>query len=179
MADSDPQLTPAAPIRRRTGRIPVLSRNVILSVCKLIAKGLTETAACDQLDIKVSTWANWKARKGREVIFANILSRAYADREALLIGGIEDAATIGDEKRGKDWRAGAWLLERTPGSRERWNPAAQQAGGTTIINIGTLSAVVGLPPRREERQIAEGGTPQVVVEVESEVKSNPPNAPTP
>lgn len=124
------------------------ARRLVLSDIKAIAKlvatrKMTEKDACITLGIKQSQWAVWKTRNNRSEMFENIIARVRGNQTDHLVSIIERA---GDDqeitlpngkvinKRG-DWRAPAWLLEKTA---PQFAPTQQSAPATVSIQIGLV-----------------------------------------
>jgi len=102
------------------------ARRLVLSDIKAIARlvatrKMTESDACITLGIKPSQWQVWKTRNKRSELFETIITRT---RGAMVDGLVAKIEQAGDDykielpngkvinKRG-DWRAPAWLLEKT------------------------------------------------------------------
>ena len=104
---------------------------------------LTETEACLHLDIPVQQWQCWKSRAKHSARFESIITRTRANSIAGLVSKIQRA---GDDqeitlpngkvinKRG-DWRAPAWLLEKTA---PQFAPAQSAPPATVSIQIGLV-----------------------------------------
>ena len=73
----------------------------------------TETDACLGLGINLNQFRLWKYRKGNQPKFESILTRIRSIRCNSLISTIERAGTQGLGNRPPDWRALAWLGEKT------------------------------------------------------------------
>lgn len=102
------------------------ARRLVLSdinaIARLVAtRKMTENDACITLGIKPSQWQVWKSRAKCSELFENIIARVRGNQVDTLISRIEAAGEDYEiqlpngnviNKRG-DWRAPAWLLEKT------------------------------------------------------------------
>lgn len=90
------------------------------------------------------------------VAFAASIQRARAEWEAKQIAAISEAAQTVNAKTGiREWRAGAWLLNNHPATRERYREHRQ----TTIEQTGQVShvhSVVRELPEQELLALAAG-----------------------
>jgi hypothetical protein len=90
-------------------RPTVYTRAIGRAICQRVAAGMPITLACRQEGIGRRTLYDWRAagRRGRApyAAFAAELDRAEARAEAAITLRIVQAAR-------RDWRAGAWYLER-------------------------------------------------------------------
>lgn len=81
------------------------------NMAQLAANGLTEAEACMYLNIKYKQWADWKSKNRQASYFKECFVRVKA---AKINGMIEHIRAVG---LAKDWRALAWILERTESER--------------------------------------------------------------
>lgn len=87
--------------------------HVIERIYELLRDGHTRDSVCDLLEIPSATFRSWLV-KGETKLqkyahfaeFRNNVLRCERDATILLVDRIKDAAK-------KDWRAAAWILERT------------------------------------------------------------------
>jgi|ERR1035437_326702 hypothetical protein len=152
---SDTETAIATPkIRRR------LTIQDVEAIANLVATmKMTESQACLHLAIKPHQWIVWKNRAKRSALFETIIERTRANSIAGLVGKIQRA---GDDqeiilpngkiinKRG-DWRAPAWLLEKTA---PQFKPDNGQAPAPAItVQIGIiheqLKRVIGFTDVKE------------------------------
>jgi hypothetical protein len=90
-------------MKGKLGRSTVLTQDVIAAVCAIIAKGNTFRTACQA--VAISEEAFYK-RLQRDVSFRQKVALAKAQAKQRIVSKIELASN-------EDWRAGAWLMERT------------------------------------------------------------------
>jgi len=88
------------------------------SVCALVRDGLRLDAALDHVGISRRAGAYWQTRgdAGEEPFctFVQAVARAQAEFEATQLDAIRTQSTHGPEgTSNEDWKARAWLLERT------------------------------------------------------------------
>lgn len=84
----------------------------IESIATLVVKNrLTETEACQHLGIRPVVWLSWKSKHKHDARFTDSLTRVRAAKIASYTESIENVGFT------KDWRATAWLLERTEPDR--------------------------------------------------------------
>lgn len=81
---------------------------LIEQACELKAKGFKDKDICECLGIHQSTYCNWKNKPTNKQHLKLIegLKKAMKQHRLTLIGRIEEASA-------GDWRAAAWILERT------------------------------------------------------------------
>lgn len=100
---------PPQPPRKRRKAIDITD---VEAICKLITKSrLTESEACQHLGIKVDTFFKWKSLNKNTSRYTDVLMRVKAAKIASYTESIENVGFT------KDWRATAWLLERTEPDR--------------------------------------------------------------
>tara|TARA_R100000664_G_scaffold9014_2_gene14918 strand:+ start:3860 stop:4369 length:510 start_codon:yes stop_codon:yes gene_type:complete len=87
--------------------------HIIERVYELLRDGHTRQSVCELLEIPTSTFNSWLVKGDTSlqkyahyVEFKNNVVRCEKDATILLVDRIKDAAK-------KDWRAAAWILERT------------------------------------------------------------------
>ena len=115
----------------------------IKAIADLItARKLTETEACISLDIKPEQWQVWKCRGKHGSKFESLIARARTENIKILLGRIDSASQDAEieingkviTKRG-DWRAAAWLAEKTDA---RFQDAQAPANVTNNLQIVAL-----------------------------------------
>lgn len=89
--------------KRKLGRSTVLTPEVIQQLCDIIADANTFTTAYTALGIGKATFYK---RMSRDVAFRDAIARAQSQAKQMLLGIIKKAAIT-------DWRAAAWINERT------------------------------------------------------------------
>jgi hypothetical protein len=94
-------------MKKQTGRAPILTSEVRRAVADLVARGLSEAGAARVAGVDPSALRHCKHRNE---LFAQMIERARAERTQYLLTVIETAATRIEDP---EWRAAAWLLERT------------------------------------------------------------------
>lgn len=106
-----------------------------------IASGLRRAAIYDWLQAAESgSWPSTHTPVTRDSLrlltaFSDQIQRARAEWEAKQIAAISEAAQQVNAKTGiREWRAGAWLLNNHPVTRERYREHRQ----TTIEQTGTI-----------------------------------------
>ena len=124
------------------------------AIARLVAtRKMSESEAAIMLDIKPHQWVCWKSRHKHAATFETIITRTRANMIDGLVSKIEQA---GDDqeiilpngkvinKRG-DWRAPAWLLEKTaPQFRpDNGTPAPPQVTVQIGIIHEQLKQVIG------------------------------------
>lgn len=115
----------SSPARRR------IDRRAIEAVAAMVSRGLTESEACRQLNIRPKTFFNFKATRKNDERFAELLEKFRSARIEDLIKDIESSAKgIGMKQR--DWRAAKFLLEVL--DRQRFNTDRPVEQSTTINN---------------------------------------------
>jgi hypothetical protein len=115
----------SSPARRR------IDRRAIEAVAAMVSRGLTESEACRQLNIRPKTFFNFKATRKNDERFAELLEKFRSARIEDLIKDIEKSAKgIGMKQR--DWRASKFLLEVL--DRQRFNTDRPVDQATTIRN---------------------------------------------
>ena len=141
------------------------------SICTLITRRrLTETEACTHLGINPQSWFKWKGKPANEAKNANALSRV---RAAWIESRCKSIEEVGDGAPGtrRDWRAQAWMLERTLPERfgTQQPPAAppQPALPASVVNMWISNGYADTPAPQggevldtwsEARQLAETTT---------------------
>ena len=120
-------------------------RSISLDDIKIIGKlmatrFLSESEACITLGIRPSAWYKWKQRNGRNEYLKSLIDKIRGTQTAKLIDKIESASDdkelmIGDKivQRRGDWRAAAWLAERTKPELAGKSDSSPQP--TTNINV--------------------------------------------
>lgn len=90
------------------------------AIIRLLRTGVTIETACGAAGINSGTYREWMAKgaEGREpyAAFAAAATRARDEQEAYLADVIAQAAAPSEHGPG-DWRAAAWLLERSRPTR--------------------------------------------------------------
>jgi hypothetical protein len=95
-----------------------LDKSLIEAVAALVSRGLTESEACRQLNIRPKTFFNFKSTRRNDERFAELLEKFRSARIEDLISKIEHSADgVGMKQR--DWRAAKFLLEVL--DRQRFN----------------------------------------------------------
>jgi hypothetical protein len=125
-------------ISTRTRAARRIDVSIIEAVAALVSRGLTESEACRQLNIRPKTFFNFKSSRRNDERFAEILEKFRASRVEDLIEKIEKSAS-GDGLKMRDWRAAKFLLEVL--DRERFNtdrPAVEVNTGPRIVNVALL-----------------------------------------
>ena len=128
----------------RTGRPLKLTPLVEQTICRHLELGGTVEAACRLADVAVSSFWSWQATAARAVqlveagdtlgateeralAFLGAVSRARARAEAWALGELHRATKDVEDSRGNlrrgDWRAAAFVLERSQPSR--WGQKAE------------------------------------------------------
>ena len=87
-----------------------LDATTITEIAKLVARGLTESESCRQLEINPAKWFDWKSRCNREQKFGDKLEKLRAVRLDWLLDQVEKSAA-GEGLKMRDWRASKFLLE--------------------------------------------------------------------
>lgn len=84
------------------------TNKMIDHICELKAKGFKDKDICECVGIHQSTYCNWKNKPttNQHLKLIERLKKAEEQHRIALVSKIEKAADA-------DWRAGAWLLERT------------------------------------------------------------------
>ena len=90
-----------APGKKRGGRKPKLTPEILAEVEKLAAVGLTDKAIAEYIGVKPETFSRWKKKSQ----FNQALQKARAKKKAWLLEKIREAGE-------KAWQAYAWMLER-------------------------------------------------------------------
>lgn len=100
------------------GRKPLIPEELVATLEKLLQNHPSIKSACILAGIKPDTFYEWTAKA--DLAGANPIYTAFADRmkKARELGKISTLQIIKDAARGNDktpadWRAAAWLLERT------------------------------------------------------------------
>lgn len=115
--------------RRPIGRPTKLTAELTERIAYAVERGLTWEVAAQAVGVHEGTLLEWRKRgeqehdEGRDTVFANLyreLTRARATAEERLVDAVLRAATKDDYP---DWRAAAWLLERS--RPERWASTAK------------------------------------------------------
>ncbi len=114
--------------RSRTGKIVAEDAEAIAQM--VVRLKLNETEACLHYGITPKAWSCWKTRHANSEVFVGVVSRVRAMKVESLLGSIEHAGYRGERP---DWRAHAWLLERTEPDR-----FGERRGGPEI-NIALVS----------------------------------------
>lgn len=87
------------------------------AILRLLRSGITIETACGAAGIGSSTYRVWMAKgaEGREpyATFMAAATRARDEQESYLAGIIARAAVPDEDGHPGDWRAAAWLLERS------------------------------------------------------------------
>ena len=130
--------------KQRKGRRRKLTIQDAEAIARLVAtRKMTESEAAIMLDIPTQQWQVWKCRGKHSANFESIITRTRANMIDGLVSKIEQA---GDDqeitlpngkiinKRG-DWRAPAWLLEKTA---PQFAPAQTAPPATVSIQIGLV-----------------------------------------
>lgn len=99
--------------RRPAGRKPAVTEELRRAIAELVAKGFTENEAARLSGVKPGTF---RSTKSLDASFAAMIEEARGQRVKTLLAGIEEAAR-GIAGKPPDWRAAAWILERTEPDR--------------------------------------------------------------
>lgn len=93
-----------------TGRSTKYSPEVHQAIVSCLSRGATKKLACEIAGISHWTFTDWlnRGELGDEP-FATLLADCQQAMAVIALGRIERISAAGDE----DWRADAWLLERT------------------------------------------------------------------
>ena len=89
--------------KAKMGRKPVISPVHITKLAAIISRGNTIKTACDATGIPVRTFYD---RLHRDLHFSQAIAHARAEAKQKLIKVVKEAAIT-------DWRAAAWILERS------------------------------------------------------------------
>lgn len=115
-----------------------------------IESGLTLKLACQHAGVSIESAERWKEADGD---FAAEIARAEARKVNRRLSRIEEAG-----KRG-DWKADAWLVERSPESKPEFGNANERNAGfgqiNVILNVPVPEPVV-MPETIEARAISKG-----------------------
>jgi len=104
------------------------------AVCKLVAKGMTETQASAKLGIKDKAWWNWKSLHKEK--FNEAFTRLKAQRIDNLLANMQDHADGNPERNIRsDWRCSAALLAFTAPDQFGTKQQEVQAAPTLQITI--------------------------------------------
>lgn len=116
----------------------------IKAIANLVStRKMTESDAVIMLGFKPNQWFSWKNKTGRSEKFSTIVARIRALHVDGLVSKIEAAGddfemTLPNGKtvtRRGDWRAPAWLLEKTA---PQFHPQPLVAHNSNTINIGLM-----------------------------------------
>lgn len=114
-----------------------LNEDVTHRVTALLRNGNYIATACQVAGISVQSYYAWTERgeadteQGHATVFAEFAeacARARGEGEALLLQTIRQAAQ-GTERRPGDWRAAAWILERTAPDKFGQRQEVKHTGG--------------------------------------------------
>lgn len=160
--------TPAQlPAAKRKQRRKITAADVEAIAELIVKRRLTETEACIHLGLNPRTWFCWKSDPRHGQNNSEALARVRAAWVESRCKSIEE---VGDGANGtrRDWRAQAWMLERTLPERfgqqsERAPaplPAIQAPTVNILVNAGysdlpTPVAVRELPPERGPKQLTD------------------------
>ena len=153
---------------KKQQRRKITSEDIDAIAALIVRRRLTEAEACLSLGIHPPSWYNWKLKPHNQVKNAESLSRVRAAWVESRCKSIEE---VGDGAPGtrRDWRAQAWMLERT--LPERFGSQPPKPEDTRPAASGVT---VNVWLREARAQIAqEAGQ---VVDCE-ELKALPPAAP--
>jgi transcriptional regulator with XRE-family HTH domain len=100
---------------------------LILTMHKLVRKGLSKKAVCARVGLNVNTWTKWEKAAAQDIepyaTWYKVMLHASGDLEAELLSNVRNAAI-------DDWKAATWLLGKI--NREEY---AENKGGGGITNI--------------------------------------------
>jgi hypothetical protein len=121
---------------------PKLTEADIEAVAQLIAKRkMTQAEACATLNINLSTFQGWLTKHAFGERFSGLVTRARAASLDRMLGSVEHAATVGDERGRTDWRAAQWLASRVLVDDGRYDEKrVDNATGPAIDVAGLLQA---------------------------------------
>jgi hypothetical protein len=107
-----PKSTPPTPPAKRHQRRKITAADVEAIATLITRRRLTETESCIHLGINPQTWFQWKLNPANEARNSKALSRV---RAAWIESRCKSIEEVGDGAPGtrRDWRAQAWMLERT------------------------------------------------------------------
>lgn len=85
---------------------------LLKQIAELVARYLlTEKEACNRLGVNLRTWYDFRARNGRNELYARILEQMHANQIVSGVTRIEDCAHGRNGARYPDWRASQYLLQ--------------------------------------------------------------------
>jgi hypothetical protein len=140
-----------------------IDKGIIEAVAALVSRGLTESEACRQLNIRPKSFFNFKSTRRNDERFAELLEKFRSARIEDLIKDIESSAKgVGMKQR--DWRAAKFLLEVL--DRARFNtdrPVEVNVNNHPIVKIGIihdqLKRVIGFDDLKALPSSAPAGEP--------------------
>lgn len=103
----------------------LLTDDVLRVVLDMIASGATLEIACAAAGISARTWSLWQQQDNR---LRDAVRRARAGKLVSWMSHVDKAAE-------RDWRAGQWLLQTAPETREQYARSQSDSRLEVTINI--------------------------------------------
>ena len=113
-------------------RSNLLTDDLLTTVLGMIGEGATQEIACQAAGISARTWRDWiKA----DQTLQDAVRRARAGKLATWMSHIDRASE-------RDWRAGQWLLQTAPETRETFGKTGQDSKLEIVINIDRSNGTI-------------------------------------
>lgn len=107
-----------------------------MAIVKLISSRLlTEQEACAKLGHRYETWLRWKAKNENNEVVQELLAEGRADVLDRCLTRIEKSMDGQDVKQ-PDWRAAAWIAEKT--APERFGSKQVEAVQNNTLNVQVM-----------------------------------------
>lgn len=155
----DPVKSPISHAIAKRRLNPRLTEADIEAVAQLVGKRrFTQEEACAHLNIKFDTFRGWLCRNAGTPQFSHMVTRARTASLERMLSSVEEAATVGDERGRKDWRAAWTLASRVLVDDGRFDERkAEQANGPSVDIAGLLQAAakVYCPPAPQPAALPE------------------------
>lgn len=130
-----------------------LDNNLKNEMCQLIVAGMPRLRACSKLSVSMRTYRRWyenakeaAEKEDYENIFFEFIEALDAAESAFIASAIDDIKYAGK----KDWRAAAWLLERTFPSE--FSKEVGKAASEPVI-VATTNEAIQITPEAAQKVI--------------------------